>query len=74
MRRWKRMMSALLAGVVILGNSLFVVPKEAQASDVAEVKGNIASKIPDGSADVYLGPEGGNVQKNQKIFTWTGGT
>lgn len=78
MRKWKRVVSALLAGVVIMGNSLFVLPKEAQASNVTSQTGNIASKIlysdTNGEAEVYLGPVGGEVNAGKSIFTWTGGT
>ena len=74
MRKWKRIMSALLTGVVLLGNSLFIVPERVQAADGEGLKGTIESKIPFGNNDITcLGPVGGTVGEGQKMFTWTQG-
>ena len=70
MRKWKRIMSALLTGVVLLGNSLFIVPERVQAADAEGLKGAIESKIPFGNNDITcLGPVGGTVGEGQKMFT-----
>ena len=67
-------MSALLTGVVLLGNSLFIVPERVQAADGEGLKGTIESKIPFGNNDITcLGPVGGTVGEGQKMFTWTQG-
>ncbi len=74
MRKWKRIMSVLLTGVVLLGNSLYIVPERVQAADGEGLKGTIESKIPFGNNEITcLGPVGGTVGEGQKMFTWTKG-